>query len=142
MKACVKTVISLLLALIMCGCQKSNVNAPKTTEEDTQQSFENICVDVYNSDGAYFSTMANAKLDYSEQELACIYIENPTVLAFRVADSYPNGVGVIDVTDLQDIKQKIADYLNTNKTDRQTKELLSYISDQINSVTILTSAST
>ena len=95
-----------------------------------------------SGEGGYYALTAKARLEYYENELVSIFVNDPTLLAFKIPDQYTNGVGVIDGNDVKAIVDNINTHLTTTEVDEKTEKLLSYIADKMNNIAIVTSAST
>ena len=93
-------------------------------------------------EGGYYALMADAKLEYYENALVGITVEDPTVLAFKVPDSYVDGVGIIDGGRVIEIKKRINERLDSTDVSNGTRELLTYVLQEMESVCLVTSAST
>jgi len=143
MKKRISVILLILLMPILLGCHKAP--PPETTEDiqiDKPLQYKHICVDISDGEGGFYTLMADTKLEYYKNELTNIFIEDPTVLAFKVPEHYTNGVGIVDGKNILEIQKKINERLNATDIDKSTKELLDYILQEIEKISILTSAST
>lgn len=143
-----KKVISLfiVLAIMFCitACGKTNpvkVEEP-TKEVDTEvfikcnsdKKYErmNVAIDF---DGIYVDTFADVTLSYYDNELACIDIENPTVLAFDTTKAEKSGLAVISgdtVNDTLYILDKLKSKMDNDSDIAEIEELI----DKYNSTVI------
>ena len=148
--------LALLFVMTLIGCQKTTSPTVDTTETPTEETssdllndlpderteeYEAICVDI-SDNGGYYALMSNVAIDYYQNKIVAIYIEEPAVLAFKVPDKYTNGVGTIDGNKVLEMTDKINGYLNTNEVDKETHELLSWLLEQLDDIVLLTGAST
>lgn len=145
-----KISIILLLFLVLClfGCKQVKApiaaSKPENVTEDAKtvtEEYNYVCVDISGDEGYYAFMADTTKVEYYDDKVVSIYVQEPTLLAYQVAEKYADGVGIIDGTKVLQIKQKISEHLNSQKDDK-TKELLSYIYSQLDSIMILTTAST
>ncbi len=156
MKRFIGILLALLLVMTLIGCQKAAAPTIDTTEppatetssslsttlpDERTEEYEDVCVDIANN-GGYYALMSKVVIDYYQGEVVAIYVEEPITLAFEVPDKYTNGVGVVDGNDVLDITSKIHTYLADNNADEETKGLLYDIEQWLDSIVLLTGAST
>lgn len=142
-----KKVISLfiVLAIMFCitACGKTNpvkVEEP-TKEVDTEvfikcnsdKKYErmNVAIDF---DGIYVDTFADVTLSYYDNELACIDIENPTVLAFDTTKAEKSGLAVISgdtVNDTLYILDKLKSKMDNDSDIAEIEELIDKYSSTV-----------
>lgn len=89
---------------------------------------------VVNEDG-YYSLLGEVALNYSENGLSYISINDPILLSFSVSSEYNNGVWVLDLDEgeqiLTDLNSIASELSETGDTDLQQKvesiiDILSY----------------
>lgn len=141
MKQNFSIILFLILALSISGCKAENKAPNEPADTERTEQYEHVCVDV-SGEGGYYALTAKARLEYYENELVSIFVNDPTLLAFKIPDQYTNGVGVIDGNDVKAIVDNINTHLTTTEVDEKTEKLLSYIADKMNNIAIVTSAST
>lgn len=141
MKQNFSIILFLILALSISGCKAENKAPNEPADTERTEQYEHVCVDV-SGEGGYYALTAKTRLEYYENELVSIFVNDPTLLAFKIPDQYTNGVGVIDGNDVKAIVDNINTHLTTTEVDEKTEKLLSYIADKMNNIAIVTSAST
>ena len=141
MKKIISIILFLILTVNISGCKAEEKKQKEPEETEKTEQYEHVCVDV-SGEGGYYALTAKARLEYYENELVSIFVNDPTLLAFKIPDQYTNGVGVIDGNDVKAIVDNINTHLTTTEVDEKTEKLLSYIADKMNNIAIVTSAST
>ena len=142
-----KKVISIfiVLALMFCvtACGKTNpVKVEEPTKEvntevfikcNSEEKYErmNVAIDF---DGIYVDTFADVTLSYYDDELACIDIENPTVLAFDTTKAEKSGLAVISgdtVNDTLYILDKLKSKMDNDSDIAEIEELIDKYSSTV-----------
>ncbi len=149
MKKRISIVLLIFLIPILFGCQKAEelpcemtpeINEKEQTKQPEQ--YKHICVDISDDDGGFYALMADTKLEYYEDEIVNIFIENPTLLAFKVPDQYTNGVGIIDGNNILKVQKRIREHLASENVDAKTKVLLNDLLNETDRIYLLSGAST
>lgn len=147
MKRFIGILLTLLFVMALMGCQKAtaptvDTTEPSTTEPDERtEKHDHIIVDIENN-GGYYCLMSKAIIQYYDEKIASIALDEPVVLAFQVPKEYTNGVGIVDGTDVLDLVSQIRAYLEINDVDEETKGLLYNLAQWLDGIALLTSAST
>lgn len=56
--------------------------------EDITETYENMCVDIgVNGDG-YYSLMSDVEINYVDNEIGYIYLDEPTLLSYVISSKY------------------------------------------------------
>lgn len=153
MKRFIGILLVLLLVVVLIGCQKATTPTIDTSIETSPdlddiltgeriEEYDHIIVDIADN-GGYYCLMSKATIEYHDEKIANIFLDEPAVLAFQVPKEYAaDGVGVVDGTAVLDLISQIHTYLETNDVDEETKGLLCNIMQWFDDITLLTSAST
>ena len=131
MKKQIAAGLLIFLLPLLFGCDKHRDTAQTPEQETAPTTYGGVVIDVSGDESGYWS-----------DELINVFIEEPTLLAFKVPDRYPEGIGVIDGKKLRELTEKTDEFLETHNADSKTRELLTFISRELNSVALFTSAST
>lgn len=102
--------VLMCLTLAACSSQVSNSNEQIEKAND-------VVVDIKTPDGSYYSTFSDVEIDYYNDEISNIFINNNTILAFSVSDNYDGGVYIIQGKDFDKIKSNMElakEYLKNN----------------------------
>lgn len=143
MKKQIAAGLLIFLLPLLFGCDKHRDTAQTPEQETAPTTYGGVVIDVSGDESGYWSFMAESTtLDFYGDELINVFIEEPTLLAFKVPDRYPEGIGVIDGKKLRELTEKTDEFLETHNADSKTRELLTFISRELNSVALFTSAST
>lgn len=143
MKKRITAGLLILILPLLFGCDRHRSTEDKPVAEPEPKAYDHVVVDVAGDESGYYSFMAErATLDYYGDELINVFIEEPTLLAFKVADTYPEGIGVIDGKILRELTEEIDGFLAADNRDSEAKALLEHIGQELKSVALLTSAST
>ena len=111
---CVLLTLVIFIMLSSCGNQ-DNVETldanltENTTFEQTKEKYDNLCVNITTKGGGDYATFSNVELDYYDGKLSCIYISNPTILSYKVSDTYNGGVCLISGAEIKDILSLLND---------------------------------
>lgn len=152
MKRFIGILLVLLLVMVLMGCQKATTPTIDTSIEtspdlgdtltgERSEEYDHIIVDIADN-GGYYCLMSKATIEYYDEKIANIFLDEPAVLAFQVPKEYADGVGIVDGTAVLDLISQIHAYLETNDVDEETKDLLCNIMQWFDDIALLTSAST
>lgn len=143
-----KKVISLfiVLALMFCitACGKTNPVKMEKSAEPTQSTMPlyqynseekyermNVAIDF---EGIFVDTFADVTIDYYDNEIACIDIQNPTVLAFDTTKAEKSGLAVISgdtVNDTLYILDKLKSKMDNDSDIAEIEELIDKYSSTV-----------
>ena len=98
----------------------------------TPSEVERMPVGIKVGEEGYYSVMADVELVYYKGEIAEVYLDNPTLLAFRVSENWDGGAVVYDYAEVE----RIIAYLKTLEYD--CDDLIEFLERGL----ILTEAST
>ena len=94
MKKIIALTLCVLLLLACASCTKS--------DEDTEASpasYDTLCVDIGVKEDGYYAFMSKADVYYGQEgKISRIYLDNPTLLAFRVSSEMDGGVYLLKKT--------------------------------------------
>lgn len=141
MKKYVGTFLVVLLIPLLLGCEKTEDLKIQEKESNYTQKYNYITVDISDG-GGHYALMADTELEYYNEALMSICIENPTLLAFQLPEKFSEGAGIVDIKYVKELTGKIKSHLDSNEVDSDTERLLSEILQGINDITVITSAST
>lgn len=103
----------------------STVTATTEFSRERVKTYENICVDVGTDGDGYYALMSNVEIHYDENDISYFYIDDPTLLAFRVSSEYNGGVWVLDLdegekvlNDLREVNEILKKSGNTELSEK------------------------
>ena len=154
MKRFLGILLPMFLMVALMGCQNATAPIVDTAEPSATQTssdekpnertedYEAAYICISSDNGGFCVLMSGATIEYYNDKAVTIYISDPATLAFQVPENYTNGVGIVDGNDVLDIASKIRTHLATTDADEKTKELLLNIAQWLDSIALLTGAST
>lgn len=143
MKKVISLFIVLALMFYVTACGKTNpVKVEEPTKEvdtevfikcNSEEKYERMNVSI-DFDGFFVDTFADVTLSYYDNELACIDIENPTVLAFDTTKAEKSGLAVISgdtVNDTFYILDKLKSKMDNDSDIAEIEELIDKYSSTV-----------
>lgn len=103
-----KRALAMLVLVCLCICATvSGCTYRNTPKED--EYYERICVDIATKDGGFYSTFSDVTIIYYDNVAYNVRISDPTLLAFKVSDTYDGGVCLIDGAEIEQVIQQLTD---------------------------------
>jgi len=139
-----KRILSLLFAVLLvmalAGCSTSE-DVPEAADGDRTEQFSQVCVDVGTDDGGYYAMFSDGEIGYYQDEIAYIYLNDPTLIAFNVSDVYDGGVCTISGAEMAAIIEMLEAVKSMTEDDAVIEKINEVIAELENHPA-LTSAST
>lgn len=101
MKKLLAVLLSMSMILAFTGCQKQEPEIIATVSQDESESitYDVAYIGIRAHEDGFYSLMSPVELSYYQGELSEIYIDDPTLLAFKVSSLYDGGVYILDLTE-------------------------------------------
>lgn len=133
----VLSVLLISLLLTATACSFNHVPASTSSPELSQQGesqqtypngtqrYESAIVDIQTNGDGYYSLMSDIELQFGENGVECVYVEEPTLLAFSVSSEHQGGVWVLDLNEgntvlasLEEIRTALSQSGNTDLAEK------------------------
>lgn len=97
------------------GKNAASFSTAAAFSKEHMETYENICVDVGTGGDGYYALMSNVEIHYTEDNISYFYIDDPTLLAFRVSSEYNGGVWILDLDEGETILNDLREVNETLK---------------------------
>lgn len=96
------SIVVIVTTLVLCvpGC---GVKENSAKHEWTEELHEKVAVDIKSKNGGSYSTYSDITVRYYNGKLTAIFVDSPTLLAFKVPDKYEDGVVIFSGAKLNEL---------------------------------------
>ena len=129
-------ILAVLMVLAITGCRSSTVEEQPKVKDGTE-SYSNLCVDIGVGEDGYYGMWADAELIYENGELTSIYLENPTLLAYKVSEKWTDGIAIMSGEELYELLDMLESMRQTYKNEDVQARLLEII-EKLEGIAVLT----
>ncbi len=140
MKRIFALILAVIIMIAITGCRSGAVEE-KTETKDGTESYTSLCIDIGVGESGYYGMWADTELIYENGELASIYLEKPTLLAFSVSERWTDGIAVMSGEELYELIDMLESMRQTYKNEDVQARLLKII-EKLENVAVLTGCST
>lgn len=140
MKRFVALILAVLMMSAITGCRSSTVEE-QPEAKDGAERYSSLCVDIGVGESGYYGMWADTELVYENGELVSIYLENPTLLAFKVSERWADGIAVMSGEELYELLDMLESMRQTYKNEDVQARLLEII-EKLEGVAVLTDCPT
>ena len=97
-----------------------------------------------DGEGGCYNLWSSGEVAYNEEyDHYEIFIDDPTLLAFKISESrYPGGIGIMNGEEVNVMISSIETFLTENEVDENTKTFIESLLQQIKDIPVIEGAST